>query len=89
MSTMRTFQISAELFWGFRVKIDLHNIHCLDQIIFIIKFELERYLISRNLLVLSEKIDKLVLHSHDGGVQDIIKNTCEESTIYLCDCLHE
>lgn len=88
MPTTRTFQLSAELFWGFQVKIELQNIHNMDQVFHIIKLELQRFLTSRNLLVLSEKVDQLALHSHNGDVQDIINNTSEDSIIYLCDHDH-
>lgn len=85
--THRIFQISSDLFWGFRCSIDLSQIETLEQVIDIVKLELKTYLLRRNLMALVEKISSMKLHMHSPSVEfsELLDHTNPSDILYLCD----
>jgi len=76
-----TFQISANIYWGFQVKIKKTIVteKSNDELIKYIKDDMKNFFKNNNLLELSEGIDKLKLHFH----QDI--SEINGGIIYVCD----
>jgi hypothetical protein len=87
MDTTRTFQLSSELFWGFRVKVDLAYVDDIATVIKMVKLELKGYLLQRNLQALAEKVDRLPLHMHEPNVtfDKLLEYTRPKEILYLCD----
>mgnify|MGYP006090558757 CR=1 FL=1 len=85
MINYRTFQISDDLFWGFKVNlnIDLFN-NSLD-IVKEVKEQLKNFLSKHNLQVLKEKIYDKQLHT--SSINDI-RNSKNTDIIYVCTCNH-
>lgn len=86
-SMIRTFQISSDLFWGYRLIIDMSKFSDISTIIDYIKNDIRTFLLSRNLQCLVEKLDACKFHIHDpySTYSDILKNTTSENVIYICD----
>lgn len=85
-STWRTFQISHELFWGYRMKFDLFQIDELGTVISLIKADLKTYLLQRNLRELADEVDELQLHSHEpkAPFKEWLRCTEPDAILYLC-----
>ena len=82
MNKIITFQISDDIFWGYQVKINMHTVHSVEQIISIIKHDIITYLKPKNLEILIEKIrDK---NFYCISFEDIL--LCNSGdTVYLCN----
>jgi len=83
----RIFQISSELFWGYRLKADISMYDSLNDIIQLIKLDLKRYLLEKNLKALAEKVDAMKLHMHEPFVSfaELAERTSPSDILYLCD----
>lgn len=81
------FQISSDLFWGFQSLIDLRSYTTLTDVVSDIKKDLKHFLMTRNLQVLSEKVDAMELHVHHpySSLDDIRTKCPSYEIIYLCD----
>lgn len=86
-TTMRTFQISSDLFWGYRISIDISHFDGIKSIIDYIKSDIRTFLLSRNLQCLVEKLDECKFHIHQpyDVFQDIKNLTTIDDVIYICD----
>jgi hypothetical protein len=87
---VRIFQISDDLFWGYRVAIDVTRIESLRDAIRLVKDDLIIYLKHRNLLQLVEKVSLLNLHMHEPmcAFTELSWNTSPEHVLYLCSHDH-
>ncbi len=87
MNAFRTFQISSELFWGYRLRVDLSLYDSLDEIIHLVKLDLKRFLLGKNLQALAEKVDTMKLHMHEPFLtfQELADGTNPQDILYLCD----
>jgi len=83
---LRTFQISATLFWGWQSIVDIDKYDTIEKIIPIVQCDLKEFFNRANLLELAEKIDKMHLHCH-MDTQSIFFNSSQNTNeiIYLCD----
>lgn len=84
-----TFQISANIYWGFQLKIRKSLVKELiketnDKLIKYIKDDMKYFFKNNNLLELSEGIDNLKLHFH-CNVNEILDSN---NIIYVCDHCH-
>ena len=73
----RIFQVSSELFWGYREIIDVNVYASTEEICTFIQKQLKAFFTLHNLLALAEKVDTLKLHIHAPfeTIHDIIKKT--------------
>jgi hypothetical protein len=79
------FQLSAELFWGFQVELDLAQFTTEADVIKEVKSQLKEFMLMGNLQVLAEEVDKLHLHLH----QDLHSEHEQDlSVVYICDRKH-
>jgi len=84
----RCFQISAELFWGFRIFVQVSESTSHEDIVKDIKRSLVEFFTGANLLILAEKASRLSLHLHND-VQDIISDQAYDTTFYACSHIHD
>lgn len=86
-NNVRTFQLSSDLFWGYRVNVDVGNFDCITSIIDYIKSDVRQFLLSRNLQMLVEKLDMCRFHIHSpyDEYYDLLQKTDERTVIYVCD----
>lgn len=86
MSTKRIFEISDELFGGYRVEIDITYMDSYSHIYQLVKDSLRQYFLERNLQQLANKVSHLHFHIHNSP--DNVKNLTSLfpgiSIIYLC-----
>jgi hypothetical protein len=80
---LRTFQISAALFWGWQTTLDLDTYDTIEKVIAKVQSDLKQFFRNANLLELAEKVDKMQLHCHNDTQRIFIDNPTE--IIYLCD----
>jgi hypothetical protein len=84
---LRTFQISAALFWGWRSTIDIDEYDTIEKICEKTKKDLKKHLQNINLLDLAEKVDALHIHTHED-ISRIFSENVEphpNNIFYLCD----
>lgn len=86
-NTVRTFQVSSDLFWGYRMSIDISRYDNIKSIIDYVKNDIKTFLLSRNLQCLVEKLDECRFHIHEpyDVFQDLINSTSNSDVIYICD----
>lgn len=86
-STIRIFQISSDLFWGYRLSIDISHFDSIQSIIEYVKSDIKSFLLSRNLQCLVEKLNECKFHIHQPYdiFQDLINFTTDTDVIYICD----
>jgi len=87
MSNKRQFQFSCDLFWGYKINIDLDDCESIDDIIRIAIDNLSNFLNRNNLKVLQEKLQELHYHIHDYSFVDILMSQptySDESQFYIC-----
>lgn len=86
-SSKRIFQVSSDMFWGYRVEIDLIYFETIAAIIQYVKNDLKQFLLSRNLQLLAEQVEKNNFHIHHPfeTFEDIKNNTNTSTIIYICD----
>jgi len=86
-NTQRTFQVSSDLFWGYRITVDVGNFDCVTSIIEYIKNDLRTFLLSRNLQMLVEKLDACRFHIHSpfDCYNDLLTKTDDRTIVYVCD----
>lgn len=87
MSLQRTFQFSSDLFWGYRVNVDLSQFNDIDGIITYCIDDIKKMLTTHNLQILLEKLNERTfhVHSHENNIQELIENTDSDTIIYVCD----
>lgn len=86
----RTFQVSSDLFWGYKSVLDVSVYETLDDICKHIQQQMKQFFVSHNLLALAEKVDSVKLHIHSPiqTIEDIYLHTSHDTIIYVCDhCL--
>jgi len=76
-------RLSAELFWGYEVFIDVNTVCTPDDIIEYIRADLRAFLMSRNLQLLAERLDETQFHLHDD-----VSDLGHDSIVYICDHDH-
>lgn len=81
------FQVSSDVFWGYRVQLNPINFNDLPSIIAYIKNDMKTFFLSRNLQCLAEMVDKAKFHIHHphDNYKSIIELTNTDETIYVCD----
>lgn len=86
-STRRTFQISSDYFWGYRVHIDIADYDDINAILNYIKHDLKTFFLSKNLQSLANKVDRCRFHIHSpyNTYDDLIELTNDRDVIYVCD----
>lgn len=87
LTTIRTFQISSDLFWGYRMSIDISHFDTIKSIIDYVKSDIKTFLLSRNLQCLVEKLDECKFHIHQPYdiFDDLMNYTTNKDVIYICD----
>lgn len=87
MASSRTFQLSSDLFWGYRVSVDVGNFDCMTSLIEYIKSDIRHFLLSKNLQMLVEKLDQCRFHIHSpyDEFHELLSRTDERTVIYVCD----
>jgi hypothetical protein len=87
MNNLRTFQISSELFWGYRMVLDITHFDNIKSIIEYVKSDIRTFLLSRNLQLLVEKLDECKFHIHEPceTFEKVINNSTSYDVIYICD----
>jgi hypothetical protein len=83
----RVFQLSSDMFWGYRVQIDMFLFDDVSAIIQYIKQDMKTFFLSRNLQLLAEKVEKLKFHIHHpfDTYKDLVGRTNAQDIIYICD----
>lgn len=79
---IKIFQISSEIFWGWRCKLDIDTYDTSEKIILRVKNELVKYLHDGNLLNMVDKARDLKLHIHESEDKIICR---DDKIVYLCD----
>ena len=84
---LRTFQVSSELFWGYRVTVDILHFDDVKAIITYVKQDLKTFLLSRNLQGLINKLDNAKFHIHHpySSYSELVTMTNDNDIIYICD----
>ncbi len=91
MNTIRKFQLSATLFWGFQVDIDILSLNSMNDVNIISKNELLKFLKNNNLMELYDKAKNLNIHNHlcdNITPKNFLEKTPEGIVTYLCDYQH-
>ena len=83
MVNYRTFEISDELFSGFRLKIDLDDIDCLEDIIAYCYQVLSNILNDNNLQSLLAKLNRKSFHIHGYIMTDLLLSDGNR-IFYIC-----
>jgi hypothetical protein len=83
----RIFQLSSDLFWGYRMTIDISHFDSIQSILNYVKSDIKTFLLSRNLVCLVEKLDQCKFHIHQpyDVFEDLINCTTTSDVIYICD----
>lgn len=86
-STLRNFQVSSELFWGYKITLDISRFDTIKSVITYVKSDLKTFLLSRNLQCLVEKLDESIFHIHEphDTFEELIHNSTNDDIIYICD----
>jgi hypothetical protein len=84
MVNYRTFQISDNLFWGFKSSVNIDHYTNSDDIVLEVKNRLKAFLKQNNLLELADKVDEKVLSAPDIKTINASKKT---DTLYICMCV--
>ncbi len=86
-STKRTFQISSDYFWGYRVHLDVSNFDDVNAILNYIKQDMKVFFLSKNLQSLASKVEKCRFHIHSpyNTYHDLLELTHDKDVIYVCD----
>lgn len=87
---LRTFQISSEYFWGYRMSIDILLFDDVKAIIKYVKQDLKTFLLSRNLQGLADKVENAKFHIHHpySSYNELVNMTNDNDIIYICDHCH-
>ena len=78
----RTIQFSCDLFWGYRVEIDINPLNSIEEVVEKSIANLTDFLIKNNLIVLKEKLEKKKYYIHDMTWFDILQNS--DHKVYVC-----
>jgi len=87
--SVRTFQISSKLFWGFKVNLNINEFFSNEQIVNTVISMLRNILTTNNLIDLLESLDggnnkqKMDFHIHDKSYVDILNSKSDE-IFYVC-----
>jgi hypothetical protein len=87
MDHIRMFQVSSDLFWGYRVEVNLSHFENLKDAIAYVKNDLKTFLSSRNLQFLLEKVEEVRFHVHSPyyTINNILELTTPDTIVYICD----
>lgn len=85
--SVRTFQISSDLFWGYRVEVDISHFDDIGHIIDYVRSDIRTFLLSRNLQCLVEKLDECHFHIHSpfDNYDELLRKTTVDTVVYVCD----
>jgi hypothetical protein len=83
----KTFQVSSDLFWGYRVQVDVTRFDSVAAIIDYIKSDMRRFLSSKNLQNLVEKLNATKFHIHHpfDTYSELLNHPDRNMIIYVCD----
>ena len=86
-STLRTFQLSSDLFWGYKITLDISRFDTIRSVIEYVKSDLRTFLLSRNLQCLVEKLDECKFHIHEphDTFEELVHNSTCNDIVYICD----
>ncbi len=85
-NSIRIFQISHELFWGYRLQINLQTINSYDDAINLIREDLIRFFQSRNLELLVQKLNEINFHVHQPNRPfELWHETDINDIFYVCE----
>lgn len=87
MMNTRIFQVSSDLFWGYRVNLDITSFDSITSIIEYVRSDLKQFLLSKNLQMLVEKLDACHFHIHSPYNEyiQLVKQADDQTIIYICD----
>ena len=86
MVNNRTFQLSCDLFGGYKMTLDLDYIDSVNEITSYIKANLNNELRNLNLIGLAENLENLDLHC--PSVETILIEYTPSDIVYICEHLH-
>ena len=83
----RTFQLSSELFWGYKLSLDISRFDSIKSLITYVVSDIRTFLLSRNLQLLVEKLDECKFHIHEphDTFEELISHSTYNDIIYICD----
>ena len=86
MNQLVAIKISANIYWGYTYIIERNLITLIskEEIIQLVKYDMEDFFKKHNLLQLKDGVTNLNLHFHE----DIKDTNVDTDTIYLCDHKH-
>lgn len=85
-NTNRIFQVSSDLFWGYRVNVDISSFDSIISIIEYVRSDLRQFLLSKNLQMLVEKLDACHFHIHSPYNEYVqLVQADDQTIIYICD----
>ena len=91
VSTIRKFQLSSDLFWGYQMEVDILELEDMKEVNILLKNDLLDFLKKYNLLELYDRAKKLELHNHlveSITPLEFLEKTPEDLITYLCDHKH-
>lgn len=86
-TNFRIFQVSSDIFWGYRLSVDISHFDSIKGIIDYVKSDIKTFLLSRNLQCLVEKLDECKFHIHEPHdiFEELLQCTTNNDVIYICD----
>lgn len=86
---MRIFQVSSDVFWGYRITLDMAHTRSETDIIRALKADMKAFFLKANLELLALKVDGMDFHLHlQGGVRALMDDAAEDTITYICDHCH-
>lgn len=87
---LRTFQVSSDLFWGYRMTLDMNRMGSEKDIVRALKADMKAFFLKANLELLALKVDSMDFHLHlRGGIKALMDDATEDTITYICDHSHE
>jgi len=83
MTNVRWFYLSCDTFGGFKCRVDLDEMDCLDDIVQYVVKDLIRILTSGNFECLLNKVNNMHFHIHDVDFGEIIMSEPHHD-FYVC-----
>ena len=83
----RTFQVSSDLFWGFRLQLEVESDSSHASLLRELHAALERFFLEANLLNLAARSKETRLHLHDSP-EALLAPGSENAVFYACDHEH-
>lgn len=85
---VRTFQISSDIFWGFRTQIIVEPSSTQDSILHELHLGMTHFFTEANLLVLADRCRSCKLHLHEDIASMLSEGVSEETIFFACDHDH-